>query len=864
MTDEVEVFGARLGDCRRAAGLSQQELADRSGLSVRAVANLERGRVRWPHPDSLERLADALGLRDESRMQFIASAERRLGQARDTGVSNPSGSQTRGGPQILPRCLPTAVPGFVGRRDQLAALSQALVQPGGTPVVAIDGTAGVGKSALAVQWAYQAADEFPDGQLFVNLRGFGPAQTPVPPAEAVRVFLDALQIPAERLPQTEEGQLGLYRSLVAAKRILVVLDNARDVAQVRPLLPGSPTCRIVVTSRRKLTGLAALEAASPLTLDVLSDAEARQLLHNRLGPQRLAAEPGAVTQVIRLCARLPLALCVIAARVAMTPGLSLEQVAEEMAVQENLDALADHGDPAADVRVAFSWSYRQLDSDAARVFRLAGLHPGPGLGQHAVAALAGASVDYVGRILDVLAGTGMIQYAGPSRYGMHDLLRRYARELAEREDSEPERRAALTGLLDHYLYVAATAMDTAFPSESHRRPRIPAPPAAALRITDAAGALAWLDAERASLTAVTVYAAERGWSAHAAQLSATLFRYLDTQGRYTEATTIHTHACRAARQVGDAAAEADACNSLGVMNLRQGRYPHAAPHFERALTLYRQTASQTGQARALANLGFLDFLRGRSQRAAERLGVALQLFREIGDEVGEARALASLGYADLRQGRYQQSADNLRQSLTVCKKVGDRGGQARALGYLGEVESRLGDLTLAATHGQQALALFRELGDRISEADALASLGLIHLRQGRPDQAVGHLNHALSICKETGDLSSFAAALNGLGEALLATGRSDAASGPLATALEAATRAGEKYEQARAHNALARASQANHNPAQADDHRNQALALYTNLGAPEADQIRAQLATARTPKRGTELTSAAPDQETLQ
>jgi tetratricopeptide (TPR) repeat protein/DNA-binding XRE family transcriptional regulator len=848
MSDHAGGFGARLRACRQSAVLSQQELAERSGLSVRAISDLERGRTRWPYPGSLHRLADALGLCDEARAEFIAAADRRLARAGATGSAWPTGSAGREGEGqgqgVVPRCLPAAVPGFVGRHHQLAALSRVLHEPGGTAVVtAIGGIAGVGKSALAVQWGHQVAEEFPDGQLFVNLRGFGPSEAPMTPGEAVRVFLDALQIPADRLPQTVEGQLGLYRSLLAGKRMLVILDNARDVAQVRPLLPGSPICRVVVTSRSQLTGLTALEAARPLILDVLSSAEARQLLQHRLGAEGLATEPGPTGQIISSCAHLPLALCVIAARVAMTPDPSLAQVAADLAARKDLDAFADSGDPVADVRVAFSWSYRQLAPDAARVFRLAGLHPGPDLERYAVAALADMTEDQAGRILEVLALACMIRAAGPGRHGLHDLLRSYAHELGERQDEELERRAALTGLFDYYLYAAATAMDAAFPSERHRRPRIPVPPAPIPQFPGAAQALTWLDSERVSLVAVAIHAAEQGWPGHATRLSATLFRYLDTQGHYPEAATIHTHACRAAQQVGDRTAEADALNSLGVMDLRQGRYQQASGHFERALALHCQTGNQTGEARALSNLGFIDFLRGRSRQAAAHLGRSLDMFRELGDQVGEARTLASLGYVGLRQGRYEEAADHLQQSLILCRDVGDRGGEARALGNLGEVELRLGRFQHAAAYARQALALFREIGDRISEADALASLGLVDLRQARYKQAVGHFREALSLCEETSDLSSFAGALNGMGEVLLATGRPVEARKKLATALDMAAQAGEKYEQARAHHGLARAYQASNDSAQADHHWMQALTLYINFNAPEADQIRAQLAT---------------------
>ncbi len=840
---DVGGFGERLRACRLSAELSQQELAERSGLGLRTISDLERGRTRWPYRDSLHRLADALGLRDGARAEFIAAAGRRTARTPADASARPAHGAARRADsgRSVPRHLPAAVPAFVGRRDHLAALSRVLHQPGGTAVItAIGGTAGVGKTALAVQWAHQVAGEFPDGQLFVNLRGFDPSGIPVTSAEAVRMFLDALQIPADRLPATVEGQLGLYRSMLAGKRMLVVLDNARDAGQVRPLLPGSPTCRVVVTSRNQLTGLAAIEAARPLTLDVLTDAEARQLLQQRLGAERLAADLGAAGQIIESCAHLPLALCVIAARAAMRPDLSLAEVAAELVAHPNLDAFTDGGDSAADVRAAFSWSYRQLDSGAARVFRLAGLHPRPGLDRYAVAALCAATAEQADHALDVLARACLIQPTGPGRYGMHDLLRSYAGELSGSQHSEPERRAALTGLFDYYLHTAATAMDTAFPAERHRRPRIPAPPTPAPVFSGETEALAWLDAERVVLVAVTVHTASHGWPGHAIALDATLFRYLHNGAQFPEAITIHSSARLAARSIGDRAAEANALHGLGAVDLRQSRYRPAADHLQQALALYRETGDRTGQARALANLGLADLLQGRSQQAVGHFRQSLALHRDLGDRAGEARALGNLGFADLRQGRYQQATGHLRQSLALSRDIHDRGGEARALANLGEVELRLGRSQQAADHLQQALILCRQLGDRTSEADTLASLGVTDLRQGRAQQAADHLQQALVLCRATGDLSRQALALNGLGEVSLATGRSADARAHHAAALDVAAEAGEKYEQARAHDGLASAYQASGAPTQARRHWQEALTLYTEIGAPEADRIRAQ------------------------
>jgi tetratricopeptide (TPR) repeat protein/DNA-binding XRE family transcriptional regulator len=836
-------FAARLRACRRAVRLSQQELAERSGLTVRTISNLERGRTKWPYRDSLYRLADALELRDTARAEFIAAAGRRLDPAAPPGGPRPGGGEGRRGDRGrgVPRHLPAPVPAFVGRQAQLAALSQVLHEPGGTAVItAIGGTAGVGKTALAVQWAHQVAAEFPDGQLFVNLRGFDPSGAPVTSAEALRQLLDALQIPADRIPQTVEGQLGLYRSLLAGKRMLVVLDNAHDVTQVRPLLPGSPTCRVIVTSRHQLTSLAAIEAASPLTLDVLTGAEARQLLQQRLGADRLAADPDAVAQIISSCAHLPLALSIIAARAAMWPDLTLTEIAADLAAHPDLDAFTDSEDPAADVRAAFSWSYRQLDPGSARVFRLAGLHPGPGLERYAVAALTGTPVPQAARMLDVLARACMIQPAGPGRYGMHDLLRGYAREQAASQDGEADRHTALTGLFDHYLHTATAAMDAAFPTR-RRQPTI-ATPAGPVPVVTGPAAPAWLAAEQPNLVAVAAYAAEHGWPGHAIGLAATLSRYLDTTGRYPEAITMHTHACHAARLAGDRSAEASALIALGLVDGHQGRYRQATEHLERALSVYRETGDLTGQGRALNYLGLLALRQGRYQQAVGQLEQTLALYRSAGERTGEAHALSNLGVIDLLQGRYQQAAGRQRQALALFRTVSERDGEATVLRRLGHVSLRQGRHQQAASQLQRALTKFRVVGDRQGEASVLAFLGLTSLRQGRYRQADSRLQQALAHYREMDDPTGQAETLNFLGELLLATGRPAAARAEYTSAAALAAQVGDRYEQARAHDGLASACQASGVLAQARRHWQEALTLYTELGAPEADRIRAQLA----------------------
>ncbi|HEY3607154.1 MAG TPA: tetratricopeptide repeat protein [Pseudonocardiaceae bacterium] len=835
-----DAFGALLHAGRRSAGLSQEELAERSGLSVRTIRELEHGRTRRPYRDSVHRLADALELRDTARAEFIAAGRRPSRPA----TAPPVGGNTQqpGGGRVVPRQLPGRPPTFVGRQDQLAVLSRVLHQPGGTAIItAIRGTAGVGKTALAVQWAYQVAAEFPDGQLFLNLRGFDPSGTPVPSDDALRVFLDGLGIPADQLPTTMDAQRGLYRSLLVGKRMLVVLDNAHDAAQVRPLLPGSPTCRVVVTSRNQLVGLVAVDAAQPLTLDVLTDVEAHQLLRQRLGVERLAVDHDAVTQIITSCARLPLALCIVAAYAATRPDLPLAHVAADLAAHPTLATFTDDADPAADIRAVFSWSYRQLSPDTARVFRLIGLHPGPDLEPYAVAALTSGTVDEAEHALDLLARASLIQPVGPTRYGMHDLLRGYARELATAGNDEQDRQAALTRLFDYYCDAATTAMDAAFPAEHHRRPTVPPAVTPVPVFTDELAALAWLDVARPSLVAVTGHAAEEGWAGHAILLSAILFRYLDSGAHFTDALIVHGHARRAAREVGDRRGEANALVCLGLVNGHQGRQPQATAQFERALALHNETGDLDGQARALNYLGLAHAREGRYQQAQYDFQRTVTLFRTVGERNGEAFALSNLGAISLRQGDLRQAIDYQSQALAAFREIGDRDAEATVLSRLGLVNLQLGDYQQARDVIRQALARFHEVGDREGEADALARLGLVDTRRGYYEDAAENLRQALIQFQNIGDQFGQAEALNALGEVHIATSHHADARVRHSAALRIAEQVGEKNEQARAHNGLASAYQADGDTRKARRHWREALDLYTDLGAPEAAEVRARL-----------------------
>ena len=544
----------------------------------------------------------------------------------DPALALPAAAPASGTGQALPHELPAGVGQFTGRTAELAALTRMLDQAPATVVIsAISGTAGVGKTALAVHWAHQVASRFADGQLYVNLRGYDPGQ-PMPAADALAAFLRALGVPGSDIPAEESERSARYRSKLAGKRMLVLLDNARSVDQVRPLLPGTPGSAVLVTSRDALAGLVARDGAARLDLDLLPMADAVALLHALIG-QRADADPLAAAELARLCCRLPLALRIAAELAAARADVGLHALVAELADQrQRLDRLDSGGDPFAAVRTVFSWSYRNLDASAARAFRLAGLHPGPHFDAYAGAALTAARLEEARDALETLARAHLVQPVDPGRYQMHDLLRAYAREFAAADDNNAERNA-LTSLFDYYLHTASIAMDAMFPEAHDRRPRIPQPPTLSPPVTgDAGAARAWLDTERATLIAITAHAAELGWPGHATKLAATLYRYLQTGGHFPEAVIIHGHARNAARQTGDHTAEAQALTGLGAADRRQGRYQQAAQNHRQALTLYREACDPTGQAIALGNLSLVAYYQGSYQQCADHSREALALF----------------------------------------------------------------------------------------------------------------------------------------------------------------------------------------------------------------------------------------------
>jgi len=652
--------------------------------------------------------------------------------------------------QVTPRDLPPTVPHFTGRSAELQALTGLLDRPGqqvpGAVVIsAIGGTAGVGKTALAVHWAHQVADRFADGQLYANLRGFDPSGNPAAPAEVVRGFLNALGVPQEHIPPTAGAQTAMYRSLLADKQILIVLDNARDEQQVRPLLPASQGNLVIITSRNQLTGLAVDGGAQLLGLDLLNQDEAVQLLTTRIGNPRAAAEPDAVGEIARLCAHLPLALAVTAARAATRPRFLLAQLAAELrSVPGRLDAL-DTGDPTVSVRTVFSWSYQQLSDEAARLFRLLGLHPGPDVSVPAAASLAEIGRAEATRLLRELARDGLITEHAPGRYAFHDLLRTYAASQAQEFDLPPDREAAIARVLDYYLLSADRGANLLNPAKEPLTFVAPAAGVAPERPADQGQAVAWFEAEHQVLLAAIAVAAETGEDRRAWQLSWAMMEYLYWRGYLHERIALMSGALAAATRIDDTLGQAISHRCLGSAFTATGSYDQARAHLNRCLPLFQRLGDRHGEARVRRNLSLLADDEGRYSDALGHSQEALRLYRAIGNETGEAEVLGNVAWCHALLGEYEQAREFCEQSLTLIAKLGGLDVEYAVRDTLGYIALHTGDIVRATAHFEAALDLCRQHGHRSNEADLLNHVGDVRSAAGELPQARQAWQQALAI-----------------------------------------------------------------------------------------------------------------------
>ena len=783
--------------------------------------------------DTRRRLADELGV-DPGHALSAAHAAVLRDPGDPAAAPAPVSPRPRPAPVWpAPAQLPADVPGFTGREEELDALDLLVTdndeQLTAVVISAVSGMAGVGKTALAVRWAHRARARFPDGQLYVNLCGYDTEQ-PMTPEDALAGFLRALGMSGGDIPAARDERAAAYRSLLDGRRMLVVLDNAASADQLRPLLPGTASCAVVVTSRDTLPGLVARHGAGRIVVPLLPRDQALDLITRLIG-DRVRDDPAAAARLIDRCARLPLALRVAAELAIGRPEVPLKDLVAELADEgRRLELLDAGGDPQTGVRAVFSWSYRQLSPAAARAFRLLGLAPGPDVAGYAAAALLGTGVAEAGELLEVLARAHLVQRIAGDRFTLHDLLRAYAINLAA-EIGDGAGNAALDRLFDATLFTATAAMDTLYPAEQHRRARIGRPASPVPPVGDGAGAQAWLDRERANLVALVGHAATHDRPAHAVRLTLTLLRYLESGGHYPEAVAMHEHALRAAEQAGDVLAQAQLLTNVAVMDVQQGRYEQADGLLRRAVELARECGDHAAQARALGNLGHVDQWQGRYDEAAERLQEALALCRLTGDHAAEARALGNLGQVYRRQGRDEQAAAYLGEAVRVCRRIGDPVGEGYALVSLGDVAARQRDSRRAVSCHRAALAIFRRTSERAGTALALDGLGAV------THDAV-FLREALEIFRQLGERAGETRVTNSLGEVLTTTGQPGHGRAEHLAALSLAIETGDRYERGRAHAGLARVAEMLGDPDSAGQHWAQAWSRYAEIGAPEAEDIR--------------------------
>ncbi|MDI5981121.1 ATP-binding protein [Amycolatopsis magusensis] len=730
---------------------------------IRTAADLGRDLKRWTRrrpsgPVKVATLAKRLNLSQSTLYAYLAGTtlppaevfddlldelgvpageRRRLCDARDALHG------ARGRAVAVPRELPADLAGFTGRDAELATLDAVRTDPSGVRISVISGAAGVGKTALAVRWSHRVAERFPDGCLYADLQGYSPVE-PRRAADVLGRFLRSLGVPGDHVPDDEQERAARFRSRLAGQRVLLVLDNALDADQVRPLLPGGPDCFVVLTSRTDLAGLLVEPGARRVELRPLELDDGVALLRTHLGP-RAEEAPDALRSLAEQCGGLPLALRIVAAQAA---GRPVTELVAELADQGT--DLLDVGDPGTAIGTVFSWSLRHLDARAVADFHSFGRHPARDIDLPAAAALLGTDVRDAGKRIDRLVRAHLVQRSATGRLDMHDLVRAYARERASGDDTASAR------LVDHFVDAAGAAMDVLLPSG----PVVGA---------DAGAARALVDAEWHNLLAVLAFTARQGWVERTGRLAAVLSRHLDQGGRHRDALTVLGHALEASRLAGDLAAEGAALYDLGVAHLRLGEHEEARKLHDQALAVCRAGGDRHGEAGALNNLGNLYERLGRYEEAIEHYRAALPLVRELDLRRGRAVLLTNLGVVHTRLGEYEQALRDGQEALEIFRELGDLGGAARTLGNLGEVHHLSG--RDAFGHYDEALALATEVGAHSIRTEVLNHLGAAHLASGATEQARSSHTAALDLARATGDRYEEARALEGLGSAACAAGQ---------------------------------------------------------------------------------------------
>ncbi|WP_329136871.1 tetratricopeptide repeat protein [Streptomyces sp. NBC_01476] len=750
---EVSALAEDVLDALRRAAAGRHRLDE--GLQARIVTGL----------GATGRQAEALRLYDTVRADLSEelgvdpSPELRAAhqQVLRQGAAPPAPAAAPGPPEtgkltVRPAQLPADISSFVGRADELAH-SQALLAPDDqgahAPVVigAISGMAGVGKTTLAVHWARTIADRFPDGQLYINLRGFHPGLPPLSSPDAMRDVIDALGVRPSQVPERPDALAALYRSLFAGRRFLILLDNARDSEQVRPLLPAAAGCLAIITSRHRLDGLVVADNARFIPLGLLTRAEGVELLVRRLGADRVAAEPAAAEAIVDLCGRLPLALAIAGARAVLHPTFSLAAIAAELREsQGGLDAFATH-DTRTDARSIFSWSFQALSPAAARLFRLLSLHDAPDIAAPAAASVAGVPLREARRLLAELVEHHLLTEYGPGRFSCHELLRAYAAEQCEGQDDEETRAATRRRMVEHYLHSAHTADALIAPY----RERVPLPelpdgvyPQAFDGQIEAAD---WFQRERQVLLAMVEQAARHSAAGDGScwKLAATLELFLDRHGRWQEQHHIQTTALEAARRTGDLPGQANALRALGFAACRLGAHDEAQRHLTQALELFGILDDPIGQGRTHRYCAFLANVMKDHERALDHYRLAAECYVPTGYASGQAAVLNEIGWTHLLMGDYEATLLHCEKAVAKHQEIADLSGEAAAWDSLGYAQHHLHRYEEALTGYGHAIDLYRRIGDRSLEADTLVHAGDSHHARSAPRQAEEVWRQALEL-----------------------------------------------------------------------------------------------------------------------
>lgn len=701
---------------------------DRSGRGAEALERYEAVRSR---------LAETLGADPGPELRRL-HGELLAGRPLTWGA-------VRTSPAVVPRQLPAAPAVFIGREDALERLDRSE-----RAVRLITGAAGVGKSTTALHWAHRVAHRFPDGQIFADLHGFSRQATPVDPAEALNWLLQSLGVASREIPEGLDARAALYRTTTAGRRLLVVLDNVRDTEQVRPLIPGTGPALTVITSRNRLTGLVVSHQAVAIDLPMLTSDESHRLLAARLGAGPLAREPEAARTIIDACGGLPLALAIASARTEVEPSRPLAALAGHLRGDDRLDAL-DTGEQDGGVRAVISWSYRTVDRDTARLYRLLTVVPGSTASVEAAASLTGFPLPTAKRLLKELADSRLVIETGPGRYGSHDLLCDYAAEQSERVDTAKRREAALRRLVLHYLHTAHRASLLLVPGRAPLD--LPEPDRAVVvpPLETSADAQAWFDVETPVLIALVRQCGELRWDDLCWPLAWSATETLFRRNRWRTWMEVEQIGLTAAERTGNRKWQATSHRKLGRVHAQLGELDEARAKYDLALSLYTELGDAEGEASVLKNRGFLEFLQGRHRAAADCNIAALERYERLGDRNGKADALNNIGWSLAQIGDHEAAEDHCREAMGLYRSLGNGDGIAVSWDSIGFIHAARGDRDEAEACYRRALEFYEgPEGNPRQAAATLVNLAENDLARDDPESARGHYGRALEILERIG------------------------------------------------------------------------------------------------------------------